>query len=294
MLPRWLSLQKDNLTIFIRPDSIVVRRFKGFIGAQLSCVDQQKIVLKKKVGYSDLELAYLTQVLQTTLNTERWQAASATIVLSNQFVRYAVIPWNAEIKNNEESRAFLRHQFLTIYGDAIASWNMCQSPAEYGQKALASAVPSELLQTINDVFSSLQITLDSVQPSLMHIANQAQEVINQQNLQKSYWLAVIADGRLCLCLIVEGEWRWVKAIQVEAEETVVGQIELLIQREQLLNSVVADLAKQQRQVPILLHWSNMPNSEAVKINNHRVIRLPSSKIFSNEPVESLSARLVTS
>lgn len=291
MLPRWLSVMKDELIIFIRSDSIVLRRFKGLTGFQLSCVDQQKIVLKKRIGYADIELAYLTQVLQTILDNDRWHAGRVTIILSNHFVRYAVMPWNAEIKTSEEFEAYLKHHFLTIYGEAIASWNKCQSPAQYGQKTLASAVASELLQTINDIFSSSQVTLGSVQPYLMHIANQAHQVIKEQRLQKACWLAVIADSRLCLCLMVEDEWYWVKNVQEENDA--IAQIELLIQREQLLNSVVIDLAKQKHPFSILLHWPNMLILESIKINNHRVIRLPSSKTFLNEPVESQPARLST-
>lgn len=290
MLPHWLSLFKDELNVCIRPNSLILRRFKGLPGKS-TCIDQQKIVLKKVMNQAEIESGYLAIVLKEVLNLQRWQASTVTIVVANHLVRYAVIPWNPEINTADESQAYLNHYFMSVYGDAVASWNKSQSPASYGQKSLASAMPRELLQTVHDVFSPMMIRFTSVQPYLMQVANQALAVIKKQSLQAACWLAVIADGRLCLCLMIEGEWFWVKNVQQETN--VVAQIDMLIQRERLMNNEIDKLLKKGRQLPMLVHWPDMPSQQKITVKNHRVIKLACSKLFANDPIENPLARLIT-
>jgi hypothetical protein len=290
VLPHWLSLMKDELNVCIRPNSLILRRFKGWPG-KTTCLDQQKIVLKKTMSQTEIESGYLAKVLKEALNVKRWQASTATIMVANHLVRYAVIPWNPEIKTADESQAYLNHYFVSVYGEAVASWNKCQSAASYGQKSLASAMPQALLQTVHDVFSPMMIRFESVQPYLMQVANQALAVIKKQNLQTACWLVLIADGRLCLCLMIEGEWCWVKNVQQETD--VVAQIDMLIQRERLMNNEIDKLIKNGRQLPMLVHWPDLPANQKIHLPNHRVIKLASSKLFTTDPAENHIARLIT-
>lgn len=297
MLPHWLNLLnnqlvKDELHVFIRPQSIVIKRFKGIRGFKMTRVDQQKISLKNDITSADIDISgkHLSEYLQKILNDERWQTATAKVVLSNYFVRYVVIPWNAEIKTNQERQAYINHQFSSVYGDALHHWNKCQSVADYGQRTLASAVPTEFLQTIHNAFLSANIRLSAVQPHLMHIANQAYQVIKESRLLQSCWLVAIADGRLCLGLIANSEWCFVK--QVLAETDVVAQIETLIQRERLLNNTAAKLMRQGEKLPLLLHWVDPPTADAIHIKDYRIIRLTSSTLFDAAYAESQTARLV--
>jgi len=297
VLLHWLSLMKsqlvkDELHVFIRPQSIIVKRFKGIRGFKMTRVDQQKISLKNDITNADIDINghYLSEHLQKILKDNRWQATTAKIVLSNCFVRYVVVPWNAEIITNKEREAYLNHQFLSVYGDALSDWNKCQSVADYGRWTLASAVPSEFLQTIHMLFLNANIKLSAVQPHLMHIANQAYRVIKEKRQSQSYWLIAIADGRLCLGLIADGEWLFVKSILIETD--VIAQIETLIQRETLLNSATAKVVKQREQLPLLLHWMDGPNADEIQIQHYRVIRLTSSMLFDSAYPESLATRLV--
>lgn len=291
MLPHWLSIMTDELNVCIRPNSLVIRRFQGVAG-KTRCVDQQKIMLKKAVDHMDVEGAYLAKVLQTTLSQDRWQAKTARIVLANSFVRYAVLPWNPAIKTKEEKQAYLQHLFVSMYGDVVKGWNKTLSPAGFGQSAVASAIPTPIIQTIDEVFATLAIKLVSVQPYLMSVMNEAISVIKDQQLQTLCWLTVVSDGRLCLGLMAEGQWLWLKNVQQESD--VIGQIELLIQRERLLNSEFDKALQQRYEQPMLLHWPDISSSSAIKISTYRVIRLPSSKLFANELPDTQITRLIAS
>lgn len=291
MLPHWLNVMTDELNVCIRPNSLVIRRFKGVAG-KTRCIDQQKIMMKKAVDHRDVEVAYLAKVLHTTLSQARWQAKTAKIVLANSFVRYAVLPWNPVIKTDEEKQGYLQHLFVSLYGDVVKSWNKTISPSGFGQPAVASAIPTPLIQTIDEIFASLPIQLLSIQPYLMSVMNDAIAVIKSQQLQRLCWLTVISDGRLCLGLMSEGQWLWLKNVQQEND--VIGQIELLIQRERLINSVFDKAVQQRYEHVMLLHWPDISVSSAIKIGNYRIIRLPSSKLFAKEQPDTQVARLIAS
>lgn len=291
MLPPWLSLIKDELHILIRPQSLVLKRFKGFHGFKLTQVDQHTISLSNDITQSfiDVEGNHLAAHLERVLSNKRWQASSAKLILSSYFVRYVVIPWNAEIKTDEEFQAYLNHQFVSVYGETIRHWNKSHNKVDYGHNTLASAVHHLFLQTAHHAFKTAHIKLESVQPQLMSIANQARKVIRERRLSQSCWLTIIADGRLCLGLVIDGEWCFVKNLQVETD--VVMQIETLIQREALLNAAIAPLAKKTSKLSMILYWVGVPDIDDININGCRIIQLKTSKAFGHQDVDLHSARL---
>lgn len=291
MLPHWLNIMTDELNVCIRPSSLVIRRFKG-VASKTHCIEQQKIMLKKAVDHRDVEVAFLAKVLHSTLSQPRWQAKTAKIVLANSFVRYAVLPWNPVIKTDEEKQGYLQHLFVSLYGDVVKSWSKATSPAGFGQSAVASAIPTPLVQIIDEVFASLPIQLVSIEPYLMSVMNEATSMIKAQQLQDLCWLTVISDGRLCLGLMADGQWLWLKNVQQESD--VIGQIELLIQRERLVNNVFDKAIQQRYEHVMLLHWPDISVSSAIKIGSYRIIRMPTSKLFAKEQPDTQVARLIAS
>ncbi|MGJ8620928.1 MAG: hypothetical protein ACSHWN_11405 [Methylophilaceae bacterium] len=291
MLPPWLSPIKDELHILIRPQSFVLKRFKGFRGFKLTQVDQHAMSLSNDIAkdYIDIEGNHLAAHLERVLNNKRWQASSAKLILSSYFVRYMVIPWNAEITTDEEFQAYLNHQFISVFGETIRHWNKSYNKAEYGCNTLASAVHNLFLQTAHHIFKAAHIKLESVHPQLMSIANQARKVVNEKRLLQSFWITSIADGRVCLSLLMDGEWCFVKNLQAETD--VVMQIEKMIQREELLNVTLAQAARKSRKLPMILYWVDSSDDEDITINGCRIIKLKTPKVFGRQDIDIHSVRL---
>jgi len=49
---------------------------------------------------------------------------AATVILSNHFLRYALVPWRAELADAKEDLSFARHCFTKVYGKAAQQWKL--------------------------------------------------------------------------------------------------------------------------------------------------------------------------
>ena len=151
---------------------------------------------------------------------EPWQGAVAalkslewtepcrvTVVLSNHFVRYAVIPWSDGLVTPAEEQAYLRHHFAKIHGERAKSWTPRASEDRRGVPRLASAIDTALLEELKNAFpKDGKAQLASVQPELMEAANRWRDAIPPGGA----WLVLAEPERACLAMHREGGWRSVQ------------------------------------------------------------------------------------
>jgi len=151
---------------------------------------------------------------------EPWQGAVAalkslewtepcrvTVVLSNHFVRYAVIPWSDGLVTPAEEQAYLRHHFGKIHGERAKSWTPRASEDRRGVPRLASAIDTALLEELKNAFpKDGKAQLASVQPELMEAANRWRDAIPPGGA----WLVLAEPERACLAMHREGGWRSVQ------------------------------------------------------------------------------------
>ena len=172
---------------------------------------------------------------------------SATVILSNQFVRYAVVPWSDLLSDDAERLAFAQQCFREIYGDAADLWEPRLSPDRDGASQLASAVDQRLLEDLRTAFGRLGVSLVSIQPHLMTVFNGFPALLKK----RSAWLALVEPGNLCLAVLHRGEWARSRSFRIGPD----WQAELLMILEREAYLVNAD--EQARDVFL---WA--PQSEA--------------------------------
>ena len=155
-----------------------------------------------------------------SLGSEPWQGAVAvlkslewtrpcrvTVVLSNHFVRYAVVPWSTGLSSPAEEEAYLRHHFGRIHGERAKAWSLRASEAPADSPRLASAVDTALIEALKSVFpNSGNAKLVSVQPELMEAANRWRDAIPAGGA----WLVLAEPERACLALHGDKGWRSVQ------------------------------------------------------------------------------------
>ena len=133
--------------------------------------------------------------------------ARATVVLSNHFVRYALVPWSAALSTSAEEEAFLRHHFAKIHGERAKGWLFRASEGRRGEPRLASAIDGELVAAIKQVFAASKAKLVSVQPALMHVFNGARAAVPHPG---GAWLVIAEADRACVALHADGAFRAVQ------------------------------------------------------------------------------------
>jgi hypothetical protein len=133
-----------------------------------------------------------------------------TVVLSNHFVRYAVLPAQDGALTPEEELALARFHLTKIHGDRVKGWEVrvCDR--------LACAIDAALLEGIKNAFPSKgKPRLISVQPRLMAAYNAARRRIPREGA----WLVLAERGRTCLARVAAKGWASVhNGREVDADE----------------------------------------------------------------------------
>jgi len=191
--------------------------------------------LAVRLSPTKLMVGEKTLACDPALGAEPWQGALAalktlewtrhcrvTVVLSNHFVRYAVIPWSGGLSTPAEEEAYLRHHFGKIHGERARAWSLRASEAPAGAARLASAIDTALLEALKAAFpKDGKAKLASVQPELMEAANRWRGAIPASGA----WLVLAEPERACLALHGDKGWRSVQNAK--------GEWLTLLEREQL-------------------------------------------------------------
>jgi len=142
------------------------------------------------------------------LRARGWPArCRVRVVLSNHFVRYALVPWSRSLSDPAEEEAYVRHHFVRIHGERAKAWALRWSEDSADAPRLASAVDATLLDEIKASFPpGGKARLVSIQPALMAAANHARRALPDSGA----WLVVAETDRACVALYGHGGWRAVQ------------------------------------------------------------------------------------
>jgi len=207
----WLS---KELRVVLCPDQLMlmpVQRTLTLRGVRRSIQEPQVVCLEGASAAQPWRAALLA--LETALPAAVAKGrTTATVVLSNQLLRYALVPWQAGLADAQEDLSYTRHCFTKVYGKAALQWEVRLSHQAPGKPRLASAVDAELLEGLRSMFARLGIALRSVQPHLMAAFNDARSQLRR----RSAWLALLEPGHLCLALLRDGHWSRVRSLRIDS------------------------------------------------------------------------------
>ena len=145
----------------------------------------------------------------------------ASVVLADQFVRYALLPHNEALKTDEQWNALARHRFSVLHGPRADEWDVSLAATAPRGARLACAVDKALLFSLSEIFQKGGVRLGSVQPFLVTAFNRMRRRIGNG----SCWIVVEELGRLTLALIQRGAWVATRARRSDTQwRKVLGEI----------------------------------------------------------------------
>ena len=149
-------LSRDELRIVLCREKVQLVRIRSRLtrkGWQYSVLDKDDIAFE-----SDLESPWknaldklATEILRLTSKPKL-----VRVVLSNHFLRYAIVDVDQAIQSKAEQVAFVKHRFVQTYGEAAESWELRLDQECPGAPYLASAVDGLLLFKLREIFSGGQ------------------------------------------------------------------------------------------------------------------------------------------
>lgn len=191
-------LWRDRVLIGLGADGITGVRFaRGFS----SRVSSHKFVAFS-ANEADRPWSHAIASLPELLAGIGSNAADVTVILSNRYVRYTVMPWNDKINGAREGQAFARHCLANVYGSLAEQWELRLSAAGARAPRIASGIDRALLQSLRDAFAQSRLRLVSIQPYLMAAFNRW-----RQRLPRGDCMLLLPESRFYTCAVFAAQ-RW--------------------------------------------------------------------------------------
>ena len=219
-----LRLWRDRILASLAPGGVAWLRLSH--GRQGEVRDKQHVRIDAQAG----EAPWAAAAAAFQKQSASWLTYSSdvSVVLSNEFVRYALIPPTAGVNGEAEALALARFHFGKIHGSRAQAWDMRLSPAPRGASRMAAAVDSTLIKHVRDCFPhGAQARLQSVQPWLMAAYNSARGQVPGAGA----WLLLMEPERACVALLSGSTWKSVQNIRVDRQDADHGAT--LLERERM-------------------------------------------------------------
>ena len=226
-----LRLWRDQVRIALCPDRVITTRYKAGLRPNMVAKNIQK--------YSGADTGWQAalHLLEAVLDNPEWQNSDATLILSNHFIRFLMLPWSDVELDEAEQNSLLQQRFIEVYGETSEIWDVRLNEGAFGFPSLACAMQTSMLGQIKSAFAASSLKLKSVQPYLMTAFN-----LCRKNLGKgTAWFILAEQGIFCIGLLHKGRWQRIK-LRVNEQEGFDEAIRVL-EREMLLADRGAENSK---------------------------------------------------
>ena len=109
---------RERVIITLSPRHVVLERFGR--GLRPALMDRKALVCVDAREGANWHPA--VEALREALAHPNVGSGAATVVLSNHFVRYLLLPWNADLVSGQEELAFAGARFQQVFGEAATEF----------------------------------------------------------------------------------------------------------------------------------------------------------------------------
>lgn len=239
MLPLWRS----EMRIVLCPDKVIL------LGVSKG--------LRRKMTYQTILPCFpmpgapawqpALNAIEHWLDVTDWRRSSAMVILSNHFVRYALMPFSDEVANAVEELTLAQIMMEDTYGEIAKQWRLRITGGEYGEPRLIAAMDTALLDAITEITTRTDIRLTSIKPYFMSAFNGFRE----QMLENDGMFALVESGRIVLAIFKNKQLSGVRHMQLN--DALNEQLPDLLLREISLNGL------EPNELPVYLHVAEKPD-----------------------------------
>ncbi len=192
-------LLRDRYCAVLRPDRVdLIRLKRGF---------KPVLDLKQSVpvaaGTEGAPWLPAVAALREMIAGDAVARGDLTVVLSNHFVRYLLVPWDEQVGSIAEYEGYARIAFEDVFGETARAWTYASRRSAIGAPRLAGAIDGELPQRAAAGRRRDKLQLISVQPYLMAAFNRLGESFRKRD----FFFLLAEPGRACVLAAVGGHWR---------------------------------------------------------------------------------------
>ena len=93
------------------------------------------------------------------------------LILSNQYMRYAILPWQNGVLHADDWQALGEHHMRKLFGTVSEAWEVRVSMHGYGESMLISAIDREPYSRLLELAAQYGWTIQAIEPVLMAVFN---------------------------------------------------------------------------------------------------------------------------
>lgn len=192
MSPSW----SDRLLVALRPDRMVLLRIARGIRPSI----QAKIAVPVTQPSQSPKWIAATTTLAQLLQEKQWQRLRTDIVISQHFVRSALMPANVDLKNRDEEETFALHCLSQASGDIPGDWQLRFANSLPGRPKLICAIERALLDNLENVIATAGGSISSLRPVFVAAYDSRRKQLSKTDT----WFAALEQDRCCLLYLKNG------------------------------------------------------------------------------------------
>jgi hypothetical protein len=186
---------RDRFTAVLGPDRVaLVRRGRGW-GKQPELHSQADCASATPQAAVD--------ALNILLAQPGLGSGELTLVLSNHFVRYLLVPWRAEVGQPSELAAYAGICFDETFGTDAGAREILVNRERAPSARIAAGLDTRFLHALRTAVGGSRLKLVSVQPYLASLFNRVRPAI----AARDFVFLVAEPTRSCLLIATGGCWR---------------------------------------------------------------------------------------
>jgi len=142
-----------------------------------------------------------------------WAGTHTRVVIADHWARYAIVPWVAALNSAEERLAHGRQLLTSLYGEAVAGWDLRISDAPPQATRVVCAVPGELLAGVRAACAAQGSALLSLQPQLVAAYEAWRHCLPEANA----WFVSVEQGSLAAARLGRHGWDRVHGVRIGSD-----------------------------------------------------------------------------
>jgi hypothetical protein len=181
-------------------------------GKRLTLASQPRLQKAEKVWLSQpIDQPSAAPVLQQLLAARPASSISTLkVLLSGEWVRYCVLPWQDGLYQPADWQAYARLMFAQQFGSSDG-WRIAINPAGFGQNRLACAMDETTYLMLLELAKSQRCRLLSVEPLLSTVIKQ-----HRRQLRAAEFALLISEpDSLCCAFWHSGAWQGVISLPLQ-------------------------------------------------------------------------------
>ncbi|MEQ1601804.1 MAG: hypothetical protein HOP04_14510 [Methylophilaceae bacterium] len=170
-------------------------------------------------------------------------------ILSNQYIRYAVLPWQTGMLHGDDWQALGELHMRKLFGVMSENWEVRVALQAHNAAVIVSAIDRALLTQLEALSAQSGWIIHGIEPALMAVFNHYLPQLSPVKMStENQWILIAEPQRLLLAQLTNGQWQRISVAVPPA-----GQ-----EQEECLALITRALHSHQQTVPIALAYFGSP------------------------------------